>query len=68
MTVFSCFGSSWRATGQDLVLWCEKHKQLQVIRAKANKLYKSLEMFFSEDGGPLTDNVVFVSDQRVLRF
>jgi hypothetical protein len=41
---------------------------LQVIRAKANTLYKSFEMLFSVDGGPLTDNVVFVSDQRVLRF
>ena len=39
--------------------------KLQVIRAKANTLYKSFEMLFSVDGGPLTDNVVFVSDQRV---
>jgi hypothetical protein len=39
---------------------------LQVVRAKANKLYKSLEMLFSENGGPLTDNVVFVSVQRLL--
>ena len=68
MTAFSCFGSSWRGTGQDLDLWCEKDKQLQIIRAKANKLYKSLEMLFSVDGGPLTDNVVFVSDQRGHRF
>jgi len=68
MTAFSCFGSSWRATGQDLVLWCEKHKQLQVIRAKTKKLYKSLEMLFSVDGGPLTDNVVLSSAQRVHRF
>jgi len=22
--------------------------------------------FFSEDGGPLTDNVIFISDQRIL--
>jgi len=41
-------------------------KQLQVVRAKANKLYKSLEMLFSVDGGPLTDNVVFASVQRLL--
>ncbi|HDP77985.1 MAG TPA: hypothetical protein ENN47_07360 [Mesotoga infera] len=37
-----------------------------VVRAKANKLYKSLEMLFSVDGGPLTDNVVFASVQRLL--
>jgi len=40
--------------------------KLRVVRAKANKLSKSLETLFSMDGGPLTDNVVFVSDQRVL--
>ena len=68
MTAFSCFGSSWRGTGQDLDLWCEKDKQLQIIRAKANKLYKSLEMLFSVDCGPLTDNVVLSSAQRVHRF
>jgi len=73
MTVFSCFRSSWRASGQDLVLWCEKRKQLQVpccklqvIRARAKKLSKSFETVFSVDGGPLTDNVVLSSVQRVL--
>jgi len=42
--------------------------KLQVVRAKPDKLYKSLEMLFSVDGGPLTDNVVLNSDQRVHRF
>jgi len=61
MTAFSCFGSSWRGTGQDLDLWCEKDKQLQIIRAKANKLYKSLEMVFSIGGRRTVDG------QRCLR-
>ena len=40
--------------------------QVATCRANANKLSKSLETVFSVDGGPLTDNVVFVSVQRVL--
>ena len=40
--------------------------KLRVVRAKANKLSKSLETLFSMDGGPLTDNVVLSSVQRVL--
>ena len=38
--------------------------KLRVV-AKAKKLSKSFETLFSVDGGPLTDNVVLSSDQRV---
>jgi hypothetical protein len=49
---------------------------LQVVRAKPDKLYKSLETLFSVDGRPLTDNGVFhqrpagsplLSAQRIFR-
>ncbi|PNE20127.1 hypothetical protein V511_10420 [Mesotoga sp. Brook.08.YT.4.2.5.1] len=61
--------SSWHTTGQDLDLWCEKDKQLQIIRARPINSISLLKCSSrSVDGGPLTDNVVFVSDQRVHRF
>jgi hypothetical protein len=41
--------------------------KLQVVRAKPDKLYKSLETLFSVDGGPLTVDLRGFLAQRALR-